>query len=195
MQRALLLLVLGLALGGTWPLQAREGPQLTSAERRLARHLAAVAANEGALQHPRDLDLIWQTVQNRAETAAGRDRWLRQHSGRVLGTRECLVGNCLWSSQLARGVPIPVVPQAKEGYWRTVVIPRYRKLLARARRLVAGQQYEKPCVRIEPRTWGGVGRGDIDDRPYAASEGLFPIGCEGTFNDGFAPRSAFSGPL
>jgi hypothetical protein len=174
-------------------LQAGEGHQLTAVERRLARHLAAVAANEGALWSPRDLELIWQTVENRADTAAGRDRWLRQHSGRVLGTRKCRSGNCRWSSQLGRGKTIPAaVAAGKAGYWRVVVLPRYRELLRRARQLVAGRPYEKPC-HIEPYTWGGVGKpGGVDDRPHAADNGLYPIGCEGTLNDGFTTRGVLS---
>jgi hypothetical protein len=188
---AFLFLLLCLGVVATQPLRAEEGYKLMPAERRLARHLAAVAANEGALQSPRDLELIWQATQFHGDTAEAQDRWLRRHSGRVLGTKTCLEGNCLWSSQLGRGEEVPeAVPAEKRDYWRVTVLPLYRGLLQRARRLVAGARYRKPC-HIEPRTWGGVGRADIDDREHAAGEGLYPIGCEGTLNDGFAPRSAF----
>ena len=185
--------ILGFCVFCAPPLRAVEGNQLTLAEQRLARNLAAVAANEGALHNIRDLELIWQTVQFHGNTAEEQDRWLKQHSGRVLGTKACTGGNCQWSSQLGHGKVVPAVVAASEaGYWREVVLPRYRRLLDRARQLVAGEAYSKPC-RIEPRTWGGVGRAptDADDREYAASEGYYPIGCEGTRNDGFAPRSAF----
>jgi hypothetical protein len=173
------------------PSRAAEAAQWTGAQERLSQHLAAVAANEGALRSPRDLELIWQTVQYRAKTVLKQDQWLRYHSGRVLGTRSCTTGNCLWSRRLGAGWSVPsVVAASQGGYWRHVVLPRYRELLERARRLVAGEPYDKPC-RIEPRTWGGVGRDGVDDREHAAREGLFPIGCRGTLNDGFAPRKAF----
>ena len=176
-----------------------EGAKLTALHERLARAVAVVAAHEGALKTLRDVDLIWQSAQFNGDTDAKRLAWLQMHSGRALGIKPCVgESNCLWSGALAHGARVVSAETIKlgkvdPGYWRTVTVPRFERVLARARELVSGAPYERPCP-IEPRTWGGVGRDPLgaDDREHAAGEGLFPIGCVGTLNDGFAPRSAFN---
>lgn len=161
---------------------------------KLARAVAVVAAHEGALVSPRDLDLIWQATAYNGQTDEQRLGWLRSHSARALGSKPCVSGNCTWSADLYAGAAIPAAVasgRVSGGYWRTVTLPRFQHLLSRAKLLVNGAPYDKPCG-IEPRTWGGVGRDGVDDRAVAARKfGRYPIGCAGTLNDGFAPAKAF----
>lgn len=185
-------IVLGVCL--LVPVAYAESSKKNPIQENLARAIAVVAAHEGALKSPRDLDLIWQTTTYNAQTDEQKLTWLRGHSGRALGSKPCLHGNCIWSVDLYQKAPVPAAVasgRVSSGYWNAVTKPRFEKLLGRARELVQGAAYDKPCS-IEPRTWGGVGRDGVDDRAVAAKRfGRYPIGCDGTLNDGFAPAKAF----
>ena len=172
-----------------------QGRPLTAAERKLALRVARTAAHEGALKNLRDVDLIWQVTESRASTTEKRSEFLALHSGRAIGHKPCRTddGNC-WSQTLDRRGTIPAsVAVGDAGYWRTVAIPAWQRVLQRAEALISGDVISRPCP-VAPYTWGGVGRAPdgADDRQHAALDGLYPIGCSGTLNDGFAfkPRAA-----
>ncbi len=163
-----------------------------SARAALATLLAHTAAHEGALLNAdplRELALLWQVVEGSAPTTEKRLAFLRAHSPQLAGTRTCRI-NC-WALEL-KGKTLPASVAASDAaYWRKVVLPTYLRIERRARELVAGAAYDKPC-RVQPVTWGAVGRlsPEADDREKAAQHGLAPIGCEGTLNDGFAAKGA-----
>jgi hypothetical protein len=158
--------------------------QADNARRSLALALAQVAAHEGALHNARDLDLIWQVVQNHGNSPQAQLRWLRTHSARALGLAPArhTDGNA-WSSELNRRGTIPASVAAGQGYWRMRVMPKWHGLLERAQSLVDGAAYAKPCP-IEPITWGGP-----MDHVTAAADGRYPIGCSDVLNDGFASKA------
>jgi hypothetical protein len=153
----------------------------------LALAVAQVAAHEGALRNLRDVDLIWQCVEARGDTDAKRLRWLQKHSPRALGLKPPKLGDVnAWSSELGRNATLPADVASgdpkRQSYWRFRVMPRWAEVLARAQHLASGGRYEKPCPST-PTTWGGP-----MDHEVAAEMGLYPLGCQGTLNDGFAPR-------
>jgi hypothetical protein len=165
-----------------------QGPRLTPAQRKLALRVARVAAHEGALHNLADVDLVWQVTESRAKTTEKRSEFLAMHSGRAIGVKPCtgLTKNCEWSPLLDHKGTIPAsVAIGDEGYWRTIAIPAWQRVLARAEELVAGEPYVKPC-RLDPYTWGSV---KLDSK-RAAADGLYPIGCTGTLNDGFTFKAA-----
>ena len=153
----------------------------------LALAVARVAAHEGAFQNTRDLDLVWQVVQNNGDDNDKRLGWLERHSPRALGLVTPRVTDAnTWSAELdwTATVPASVAGGKDNYYWRVIVVPRWLSLLERSRRLVDGEVYEKPCA-VEPITWGGK-----MDHARAAAHGRYPIGCTGTLNDGFATADA-----
>lgn len=151
----------------------------------LALAIAKVAANEGALWNPRDTDLVCQVVRAAASTPEGRLAWLRSHSGRVLDRKPCLSGNCRWTRNLDRGGSMPAGLAAGRAWWRAEMRPRWQEVLSRAEACVRGPLTDKPC-HLPPQTWGGP-----MDVQQAVARGLFPIGCEGTLNDGFRSVGGF----
>jgi hypothetical protein len=161
-----------------------------SADKALALALARVAVHEGALAQPKDLDLIWQVTSRWGATSTERLRWLQAHSPRALGLKPPRLGDAnAFTAELTAATTIPAsvasgADRRKLAYWKVKVLPRWQSLLDRAERLVKGGQYDKPCP-IEPITWGGP-----MDHEAAAADGRFPIGCEGTLNDGFTTRAA-----
>jgi hypothetical protein len=160
-----------------------------SPDEALALSLARVAAHEGALSNPRDLNLIWQVTRRWGTTSTERLRWLQAHSPRALGLKPSRPGNAnAFTAELSKTATIPAsvasgASRQKLAYWQHKVMPKWQTLLGRARQLVGGAQYDEPCP-IEPVTWGGP-----MDHEIAAANGRYPIGCEGTLNDGFAPRA------
>jgi len=157
-------------------------------KRVLARQVARTASNEGALQNPLELNLIWQTVESRSSTNKGRLWWLRQHSGRVNGTKPCKGNrNCKWSRNLLPN-RVPVMFRDNKLYWKVKKAPKVREIFVRAKELVQGAKYYKPCP-IDPRTWGNRGS-DLKrvKRMGRRKPGrsLFPINCKKTDNDGYA---------
>jgi len=177
-----------------WALLACGYAHLASASKPdLALAVAKVAANEGALWNFYDTSLIWQVVEGHGETDAQRLKWLQKHSGRVLGMKTCTSGNCRWTKQLSKkatSMPAAIAsgkggPKDWEAYWRVVMAPRWGFVLRLAEELVGGRPYGHPC-HITPVTWGSM-RKNMPDERVALRNGLFPIGCEGTLNDGFAP--------
>jgi hypothetical protein len=161
-----------------------------STDRALVLALARVAAHEGALQNPRDLDLVWQVTEGYGATSDRRLRFLQQHSPRALGLEPPRQGaKNAFAAELKRNDTLPAsVAAADRGtkaYWTHKVMPRWQDLLDRAEYLVAGKPYARPCP-LKPVTWGGP-----MDHESAREQGRYPIGCEGTLNDGFAPRRTF----
>jgi len=102
-----LALSLSIALSIAAPAYAQSATAAT-----LGLAIAKVCANESGFDSPADCDLIWQAIQNGAtpprdgRVLRAQLAWLRAHSRRVLGTRRCLRGNCLWSRNLRRS-PLP----------------------------------------------------------------------------------------
>ena len=160
-----------------------------SADQALALALARVAVHEGALHNPRDLDLIWQVTSGQGSTSTERLRWLQAHSPRALGLKPARPRDAnAFTAELVQGLTVPAsvasgASRQKLAYWQHKVMPKWQQILERAEKLVAGAQYDKPCP-LPPVTWGGP-----MDHEAAAADGRFPIGCEGTLNDGFAPRA------
>lgn len=148
-------------------------------ERELAMLLARTAAHEGAIQNARDLDLVWQVVQDNADTTAKRLAFLRAHCPQVAGTRECRE-NC-WSVSITGGVLPAGVAAGEQGYWRHVVLPRYQALERRAAALVRGAKYEKPCAG-NPVTWGSP----TLDHDRAVRLGMKQHVCRGTLNEAWS---------
>jgi hypothetical protein len=126
---------------------------LTPIERRLALAVAKVCVNEASWNSPSDCALIWQTAENRAQTPAGRLRWLTRHSSCVLDSTQAEAdaapGNCSWTRNLTRSTRRP---DRYRGPWRA---ERWERVLGLADRLVAGQEQRRPCSDGEPFTWDG----------------------------------------
>lgn len=151
--------------------------QPRSARAELADLLARTSAHEGALQNKRDLDLIWQVVEGSGSTTKKRLEFLRLHSPQVAGRRPCRE-NC-WALEI-NGKTLPASVAAGDvAYWQKIVMPIYRALAARAAKLVRGMPYDPPCSKT-PQTWGGP-----MDRERALKDGLVPLNCAGTLNDGY----------
>lgn len=159
-------------------------------DKALALALARVAAHEGALHSPADLDLIWQVTHRSGSNSAQRLRWLQAHSPRAIGLRAPKPKDAnAFTAELDRtsNVPASIAAGASPqslAYWRVKVMPKWVALLERADYLVGGGSYDKPCA-VEPLTWGGP-----MDHEVAATSGLYAIGCKNTKNDGFTRRSA-----
>jgi len=135
-----------------------------------------------------DTKLVWQVVECNAGSTDRRLDFLRRHSGRVLALKPCDSGNCRWARNLTRdatALPAGIAsgnggPKDWEGYWRAVMAPRWGAVLELAEALANGEVTDRPCSAC-PRTWGGP-----MDHEHALTQGLFPMGCQGVRNDGFA---------
>lgn len=159
-----------------------------AALRLLVRQVWRVAVNEGCLANLRDCSLVWQVVQGQAPTAERRLDFLNRHSPRVAGVRPCGASvNCAWTREITEDMAAPSA-FGDVDHWRLVTAPRAQRALDYVRELVAGSLIDRPCP-VQPRTWGGPG-----DVAQALARGLYPIGCDGTLNDGFAFWSAFRVP-
>jgi hypothetical protein len=158
------------------PLEATAQHQNTTLQS-LALSVARVAVNEGALARRADAALVWQVTRNASPTPAGRAAWLASHSARVLGDRPCLRGNCFWTRHLNRA---GTAPAGLPTEWTSRTARRWLDVLAYVDWLVEGDHTtDDPCP-ITPKTWGCAA-----DRAHAQREGLYPIGCSGTLNDGY----------
>jgi hypothetical protein len=82
--------------------------------------------------------------------------------------------------QLGRHLLQPPALSIRADLWELRVMPVWEDTLRYADYLVRGGRYNRPC-HVPPRTWGGP----MDVR-RAVRRGLYPIGCAGTANDGFA---------
>lgn len=150
------------------------------AESELALWVARVAVNEGAFKARAQAALVWQTARNAASTTERRAAWLYRHSPRVHGHRPCRGGNCRWTPQLERGEQQPVALGLPGDFWELKVLPFWTDTLRYVDWLVRGERaVDDPC-HVTPRTWGCEA-----DRPRALAQGLYPIGCVGTLDDGF----------
>lgn len=160
-----------LAQGCPPPAAARDG-----VEERLALAVAKVAVNEANFESPADVALVYQCTEAHGDAPGEQLAWLRSHSARVLGDRECREGrNCRWSRGLTLAATRP--PGWPEGVrWRPAA---WRRVLRLARRLVGGEEQRRPCIG-RPVTWGG----DMD-HAEALRRGLRPLHCAGTRNTGY----------
>ena len=142
-----------------------------SAAHALALALAALTANEAGLGRDeppvRDLGVIIQAADYHASTDAGRLRWLRRHSARVLGDRECRPGrNCQWTRGLEwNDAQPPGWPSA--AVWRP---ERWRRLRALALRAVTSERPPGPCP-VPIVSWGS--RADFEANRF----GWIPVDC------------------
>lgn len=145
----------------------------------LALEIAIVAVHEGAFVNAEETALVWQVVEHRAQTTAGRIAFLRKHSPRALGRKACRGGNCTWTPQLLKA---PNAPPASldAAWWNAARAERWLLIRERALRLVYGIDDARPCP-APPYSWGCAI--DLDG---ARKRGLRPIGCAGLINDGFA---------
>jgi len=145
--------------------------------------VARVAANEGAFVNRPEAALVWQTARSSAKTTEKRAAWLAKHSPRVHGSRPCKVGNCCWTPNLTRSDAMPdgiALGRHPLDVWNIRVAPIWRDTLRYVDWMVLGDRTsEDPCP-ITPKTWGCEA-----DRKRALREGLYPIGCRGTLDDGF----------
>lgn len=147
--------------------------------------VARVAVNEGALRNRPEAALVWQTVRSSSATSTGRAEWLARHSPRVHGSRPCKAGNCFWTPNLTRGSALPLGLTLPVDFWHARIAPLWRDTLAYVDWLVLGdRKTDDPC-HVTPRTWGCE-----QDRDRAIRQGLYPIGCKDTLDDGFTLASA-----
>lgn len=151
----------------------------------LALELAVVAAHEGALDNARDTALVWQVVEARALTTQARLIFLRAHSPRALGRKQCGVGNCVWSRELLQAPDEPPA-SLSSAWWNATRAPAWMEVRRYASELVYGIELWRPCP-VAPYSWGYAG----DLESAWLERRLVPVGCEGTLNEGFtvAPRS------
>ncbi len=152
-------------------------------DRSLAATLAIVALHEGAIENPWETALVWQCAETNAHTPAGRLAWLRAHSPRATGYAAPFADDTnAWTARFNfRDVPSGF---ADGDYFRAVTMPRARQVLAYARGLVSGNETLRPC-RVAPKSWATR----ASERVAAERSGLYPIGCVGTRNDGYATRA------
>jgi len=144
--------------------------------------VARISANEGALHSHADAALVWQATRVNGDRARdGRAGWLSRHSPAVAGRRACARGNCRWSPYLARDGRFPTGLAVTHDFWRVRVRPAWLSLLQYVDDLVLNDRDDDDPCAIEPATWGGK-----MDIVGARARGLYPIGCVGTLNDGFA---------
>ena len=146
----------------------------------LALWVARVAVNEGAFKNRPEAALVWQTARSSGRTTEKRAAWLAKHSPRVHGSRPCVRGNCFWTPNLTRSAAMPDGLKIPLDYWTVRVSPLLVDTLRYVDWMVSGDRTsEDPCP-ITPKTWGCEA-----DRKRAMLEGLYPIGCRGTLDDGF----------
>lgn len=165
------------------------GPaRANSLERALVSSVARVSADEGALQNPREVSLVWQVVEGHGKTTWARLTFLRRHSPHVLGLKPCgRLLNCYWARQLdwSGDEPPAMLGQGvAPDFWRVVTWPCWHTIQHMADALVHGRVHDRPCSRT-PTTWGS--RTSRRDLAYAHAHGLCALGCANTLNDGFAP--------
>lgn len=136
--------------------------------------VASVCVNEAGFDSQADCQLIWQVVEGHSSTVEGQLRWLRNHSAKVSGLRECTRGNCLWTRNLT---PDGARPEGSTApYWNENWFPRVHGWAAD---LVEGRDLARPCPST-PDTWDGLRWLD-----RSIERGYTPLGCQGTRNEGF----------
>ncbi len=169
--------------GGVPRVRAQQMPPSASTLSELALRVARVAVNEGAFKHRYEAALVWQTTRNNGVNTSKRLSWLKRHSPRVNGTRECKVGNCFWTPNLERSTTLPAGLVLPLDYWTLRVAPIWTDTLRYVDWMVTGDRAtEDPC-HVQPRTWGCEA-----DRKRALAQGLYPVGCRRPkgADDGFA---------
>ncbi len=128
---------------------------------------------------------MWQVTRFNGDKARdGRMGWLRRHSKKVAGIEPCAKGNCLWTPYLSRSLREPAGYLAGSKDWRDITRSAWESLLQYVDQLVLEEVTEDDPCALEPATWGGK-----MDLAGARKRGLYPIGCTGTLNDGFATAS------
>jgi hypothetical protein len=164
------------------PVRAMAAPAAAELQRLLdfSVWVARVSANEGALKNRPEVALVWQTARSSARTTEKRAAWLAKHSPRVHGTRPCKVGNCFWTPNLTRSAAMPDGLRIPVDYWTVKVAPLWVDTLRYSDWLVLGNRTSDDPCHVTPKTWGCE-----QDRARALREGLYPIGCTRTLDDGF----------
>lgn len=142
--------------------------------------VARVSTNEGAFQNRTEAALVWQATRNSGKNTAKRARWLRKHSPRVHGDRECKRGNCFWTPNLLRDESKPVGLNIPTDEWLVDIAPLWRDTFKYVDWMVRGNRSSEDPCHVVPKTWGCA-----EDLKRALREGLFPIGCHDTPDDGF----------
>jgi hypothetical protein len=175
-----LLIALVLAIAGLSGVFVRAAFAAADYRPQLALELAVVAAHEGALDNVRDTALVWQVLESRRTTDAGRLALLREHSPRALGREPCSGGNCEWSVELLRN-PYATPRSVDAAYWSRVRAENWTLVMRKALGLVYGIDDDRPCAGA-PYSWGYAG----DVASAWLERRLVPMGCEGVLNDGFA---------
>lgn len=188
---AFVVLVWFVAFARTCVSPAEADASLDREQRELSERVWRTCINEGGLVSLRDCSLIWQVVEGQADTTEKRIDFIKRHSPRVHGLKPCAPtsGNCRWVRGLSSDLTLPAELAADnvDDYWRVIVVPRAKAAREHVDALISGAVVDRPCP-IQPRTWGG-----LMDHEEAIRSGLYPIGCEGTLNDGFAMWQAFRG--
>lgn len=133
--------------------------------------LAKVAVNEAGFSSLPDVALIYAAAGSMGRSHQTRLNWLRRHSRRVLGDRECLRGNCRWTRSLEWNDMMPVGwDPVRDGRW---VPQRWARARRWAHGIVEGTLEVQACPGDEPpQTWGGR-----MDHARALRHGLSPLGC------------------
>lgn len=124
--------------------------------------LATIAINESPRVTFRDVALHHQAASFHGSDSRGRLRWLRRHSARVLGSRECRAGrNCRWSRQLWAD-PLSVPEGADLAVWNPA---RWARVQEWAAALEDGSARLEPCP-VPIATWGSAD--DFATGPFAS---------------------------
>jgi hypothetical protein len=142
-----------------------------------AHALAVVTLNEAGFHATeRDFGLIHQAASYHGSTNPRRLRWLRQHSQRVLGRRQCDVGqNCRWSRDLWTD-PTRRPSEISATLWRSSRAELFERARDLGRRFAAGAVELEPCP-VPIRSWGkrsDFGPGEILVDCGAANFGQAP---------------------
>lgn len=150
-----------------------------SVKQELKLALAKVAVNEAGFSSEADVALIYAAAGSMGTSHQTRLNFLRRHSRRVLGDRDCAEGrNCQWTRNLTWSDVQPLG-------WRSDLRwspQRWARVRRWASGFVEGTNRLRACPEV-PQTWGGT-----MDHARAVSRGLRPLGCRtlsGSLNEGY----------
>lgn len=160
--------------------QARATEPSVKAQLKLA--LAKVATNEAGFSSLPDVALVYSAAGSVGRSDRTRLNWLRSHSRRVLGDRECTRGNCRWTRGLGwDDLMPPGWDVTRDGTWRP---QRWARVRRWAHEVVEGTITLRACPgEAPPQTWGGA-----MDHERAVRNGLVALGCRafsGSLNEGY----------
>lgn len=168
---ALIPLAMGLLAGALVVFDCGNVPEVRAEELApLANHqtyahgLTCVTINEAGFDATeRDFGLIHQAASYHGSTNSRRLRWLRRHSRRVLGRRQCDEGqNCRWSRDLWVD-PTRRPSEISLTLWRSSRSGLFERARELGRRFAAGAVVLEPCP-IPIRSWGARADFGPDER-------------------------------